>query len=205
MAEIRHPALRRAKFTIAVNEIKQLPEDTGMEVGFAGRSNAGKSSAVNLITGQKSLARTSKTPGRTQQIVYFNIDQQRDLVDLPGYGYAKVPPRVKAHWQKLMESYFQKRQSLKGLMLVMDIRHPMKEFDLMMLDWCENTQTPVHVLLTKADKISRGAAGAELQKIRKLLGEWEVDTEVQIFSSLKGTGLEVALEKLNEWLELEKA
>ena len=203
MTELRHPALRRAVFTIAANAISQLPADTGMEVGFAGRSNAGKSSAVNTITGQKSLARTSKTPGRTQQIIFFSLDEQRRLLDLPGYGFAKVPPAIKAHWQNLMEGYFRERSSLKGLVLVMDARHPLRDFDQMMLDWCENTQTPVHILLTKSDKLSRGAASAELQKVRKLVKEWNVEQEVQLFSALNNTGLEPVLAKLALWLDLE--
>lgn len=203
MTEIRHPAYRRASFTIAVNHLRQLPEDTGCEVGFAGRSNAGKSSAINAITGQRSLARTSKTPGRTQQIVFFELDESRRLVDLPGYGFAKVPLKIKAHWQSLMEGYFRRRKSLRGLVLVMDIRHPFKPFDEMMLDWCEDTETPVHVLLTKCDKLSRGAASAVRQQALKSLSQRNLDFEVQIFSALKNTGIETALATLDAWYEYE--
>ncbi|MDH5299784.1 MAG: ribosome biogenesis GTP-binding protein YihA/YsxC [Gammaproteobacteria bacterium] len=202
MAELRHPALRRAFFTMAANAISQLPADNGLEVGFAGRSNAGKSSAVNTITGQNSLARTSKTPGRTQQIIFFSLDEQRRLVDLPGYGFAKVPFEVKDHWRNLMEGYFRQRASLKGLVLVMDVRHAMRDYDQIMLDWCEATKTPVHVLLTKSDKLSRGAASNELQKVRKELQKWKVDHEVQLFSSLNAVGLEPVLAKLCTWLDL---
>ncbi len=204
MAEPRHPLYRQAHFTIAVNHLRQLPPDQGLEVGFAGRSNAGKSSAINVITGQKSLARTSKTPGRTQQIVFFTLDEQRRLVDLPGYGYAKVPAKIKRHWQGLMEGYFRNRRALRGLILVMDIRHPLKAFDEMMLDWCQATATPVHILLTKADKLSRGAAAAHLQQVKKALRERALDCSVQTFSALKRSGVEAALAKLDHWLELER-
>ncbi|MDH5217843.1 MAG: ribosome biogenesis GTP-binding protein YihA/YsxC [Gammaproteobacteria bacterium] len=202
--EINAPALlRQAHFTMAANEVKQLPPDGGIEVGFAGRSNAGKSSAINCITGIKSLARTSKTPGRTQQIIYFELDHTRRLVDLPGYGYAKVPVSVKKHWHALMESYFNKRQSLKGLVLVMDVRHPLKTFDMQMLEWCKSTGTPVQMLLTKADKLSRGAAAKQLQITRnQLKKDGLMLGDLQLFSSLKGTGKEEILAKLSEWLEL---
>ena len=197
-----NPAYRKAQFLLAVQNLEQLPEDMQYEVGFAGRSNAGKSSAINTITGIHSLARTSKTPGRTQQIVYFTLDSQRALVDLPGYGFANVPLKVKQHWQQLMEGYFQNRQALKGLVLVMDIRHPMREFDEQMLYWCHHTQTPAHVLLTKADKLSKGAASAVLHKIKKTLKEQEYNrVSVQTFSSLKRTGSETVTEAMDLWFE----
>lgn len=195
--------LRQAHFTIAVNAINQLPRDTGIEIGFAGRSNAGKSSAINTITGIKSLARTSKTPGRTQQLIYFTLDEQRHIVDLPGYGYAKVPEKIKFHWQRLMEGYFQKRKSLRGLVLVMDVRHPLKSFDVQMLNWCAATNTPVHILLTKADKLSRGAADKQLHAVRKELKKEQLLLgDIQLFSSLNGTGKEQVLEKLAQWYEV---
>ena len=195
--------LRQAHFTIAVNAIGQLPEDEGAEVGFAGRSNAGKSSAINMITGIKSLARTSKTPGRTQQIIYFDLDEQRRLVDLPGYGFAKVPEKIKKHWQGLMEGYFKRRRSLRGVVLVMDVRHPLKPFDLQMLAWCQATSTPVHVLLTKADKLSRGAADKQLHATRKELKQQGLLLgDIQLFSSLKGSGKEQVIDKLGEWLSV---
>ena len=195
-----NPAYRKASFLLAVQNLEQLP-DIQYEVGFAGRSNAGKSSAINTITGIHSLARTSKTPGRTQQIVYFTLDDEHAIVDLPGYGFAKVPDRVKRHWRNLMEDYFQTRKVLKGLVLVMDIRHPMREFDEQMLYWCQHTDTPVHILLTKADKLSKGAASSVLHKIKNTLKvEGFENVTLQTFSSLKRTGSETVMEKLDEWL-----
>jgi len=195
-----NPAYRKAKFLLAVQHLKQLPDNIQNEVGFAGRSNAGKSSAINTITGIHSLARTSKTPGRTQQIVYFTLDDEHSLVDLPGYGFAKVPIQVKKHWHTLMEGYFTNRQALKGLVLVMDIRHPMREFDEQMLEWCHHNHTPVHILLTKADKLSKGAASSVMLKIKKMLKDQEYDNfSVQTFSSLKRTGSETVMQKMDEW------
>jgi len=196
-----NPVYRRAKFLIAVQHAEQLPEDVVAEVGFAGRSNAGKSSSINTITGIHSLARTSKTPGRTQQIVYFSLDTEKALVDLPGYGFAKVPPSVKKHWHALMESYFTNREALKGLVLVMDIRHPMREFDEQMLDWCQHANVPAHILLTKSDKLSNGAAKNVMLKIKKMLKDQQLNNvSVQTFSSLKRTGAETVIEKMDEWL-----
>jgi len=200
--QLMNPAYRKAQFLLAVQHLKQLPENIPFEVGFAGRSNAGKSSAINTITGIHSLARTSKTPGRTQQIVYFTLDEQHALVDLPGYGFAKVPLKVKAHWHQLMEGYFKERLALKGLVLVMDIRHPMREFDEQMLYWCHHTHTPVHILLTKADKLSKGAGSSVLHKIKKSLLALEYnDVTLQTFSSLKRTGSESVMDKMDEWFE----
>ena len=196
-----NPVYRRAKFLLAVQNAEQLPEEVNCEVGFAGRSNAGKSSSINTITGIHSLARTSKTPGRTQQIVYFTLDDDRALVDLPGYGFAKVPPSVKKHWHALMEGYFTNRKELNGLILVMDIRHPMREFDEKMLNWCKHSETPAHILLTKADKLSSGAAKAVVLQVQKQLKELEYDNvTIQTFSSLKRTGAETVMEKMDEWL-----
>ena len=186
---------------MAVQNIEQLPEDITCEVGFAGRSNAGKSSSINTITGIHSLARTSKTPGRTQQIVYFTLDGEKAMVDLPGYGFAKVPPSVKKHWHALMEGYFTNRKPLKGLVLVMDIRHPMREFDEQMLNWCQHSKTPAHILLTKADKMSNGAAKSAMLQVKKLLKEMQFDNvSIQTFSSLKRTGAETVMAKMDEWL-----
>ncbi len=197
-----NPVYRRAKFLLAVQHIKQLPDDIICEVGFAGRSNAGKSRSSNTITGIHSLARTSKTPGRTQQIVYFTLDDEKALVDLPGYGFAKVPPSVKKHWHELMEGYFTNRKPLKGLILVMDIRHPLREFDEKMLAWCEHSNTPAHILLTKSDKLSNGAAKSAMLQVKKLLKEMEFnDVSVQTFSSLKRTGAETVMAKMDEWLQ----
>ena len=195
---------QKAQFLLGVQKLAQLPDDTGREVAFAGRSNSGKSSAINVITNQKSLARTSKTPGRTQQIIFFQLDEQRHLVDLPGYGYAKVPLSIKKHWQKTLDGYLQQRESLCGLILMMDIRHPLTEFDQQMLSWCEYRQMPVHILLTKADKMSRGQGGGVLQKVQsELRKHWEIDGSIQLFSALKRQGVEQAREALDGWLFVE--
>lgn len=206
-----NPLYRRAVFTLGAPTVAHLPPDSGYEVAFAGRSNAGKSSAINSITGQKALARVSKTPGRTQHINFFELDHQRRLVDLPGYGYAKVARDIKEHWQQVLAEYLNTRQSLQGLMIVMDIRHPLTPFDQDMLDACHHAQLPSHTLLTKADKLSKGAAGATLQQVRRSLTERYAETEpsagnetplptVQLFSALRGIGIEEAHAKLNEWL-----
>ena len=191
-----------ARFLISAAKLSQCPEDVGAEVAFAGRSNAGKSSAINSLTNQNSLARTSKTPGRTQLINFFdlNIEGLR-IVDLPGYGYAKVPIAMKEHWQKHLDDYLQRRQCLRGVVLVMDIRHPMKEFDEMMIKWCESTGVPLHILLTKADKIKRGPAQATLLKIKKETRERLADkVSVQVFSALKKDGVDQLRNRLASWL-----
>ncbi len=195
---------RLASFLTSANQLNQLPPDEGLEVAFAGRSNAGKSSALNTLTDQRSLARTSKTPGRTQLINFFIIDEQHRLVDLPGYGYAKVPEAIKRHWQQVLADYLRVRRCLRGLILLMDIRHPFKEFDRQMLDWCTHQQMPVHILLTKADKLKRGPAGNTLQQVRKTLKTDYPLATVQLFSSLDKQGVEQAREKLAEWLEIGK-
>ena len=194
---------RAAVFDISVAQLDKLPLDEGAEVAFAGRSNAGKSSAINRITGQKSLARTSKTPGRTQLINFFRLDEQRCLVDLPGYGYAKVAEAIKRRWQETMEQYLSTRQSLKGLVLLMDVRHPLKEVDQQLLNWCWEVGMPVHVLLTKADKLKRGAAQNALLQVQRELAEHSPEglTSVQLFSSTKGTGLDAVYRVLDSWLE----
>ena len=192
---------RVAKYVLSAHQLKQLPADRGIEVAIAGRSNAGKSSAINTFTDQKSLARTSKTPGRTQQIVIFELDENRRIADLPGYGYAKVPLKLKAHWQNVMASYFETRESLRGVVLVMDIRHPMRDFDQQMLNWCDMAQIPCHILLTKADKLKRGPAQSTLLKLRRDL---PAIASAQIFSSLKKTGLDELLDKLSEWYEYDR-
>lgn len=173
-----------------------------LEVAFAGRSNAGKSSALNTLCDQKSLARISKTPGRTQLINFFPLDEQRTLVDLPGYGYAKVPAKIRREWQQLMENYLGKREQLRGLVVIMDIRHPLKDYDTQMLEWCEHMQIPVHILLTKADKLKRGAASKQLLMVKKEIMESGFEVTVQMFSALKKTGLEDFQSVLSEWFEL---
>ena len=192
----------QAQFLISANALKQLPADEGAEVAFAGRSNAGKSSALNTLTAQKQLARTSKTPGRTQLINFFTISEHQRLVDLPGYGYAKVPEAVKRHWQQVLADYLRTRRCLRGLVLLMDIRHPLKEFDCQMLEWCSHQQMPVHILLTKADKLGRGAAGATLQQVRKSLGTLSPTTTVQLFSSHDKQGVEPLRQLLSAWLQV---
>ena len=190
---------RQAEFQLAAHNLHQLPADEGWEVAIAGRSNAGKSSALNVLTGQKSLARTSKTPGRTQQIVIFRVDDERRIADLPGYGYAKVPQDLKAHWQSVMQGYFETRRSLRGVVLVMDIRHPMKPFDAMMLEWCAASGLPCHVLMTKADKLKRGPAQAALLKLRRNLPE---GASAQVFSSKSREGLDAWLAVMLDWYGL---
>jgi len=192
---------RQASFLISAGNAKQFPIE-GYEVAFAGRSNAGKSSAINTLCDNKSLARTSKTPGRTRLVNFFEIDEGHRLVDLPGYGFAKVPVAMKNEWQKLMTQYLSEQQALNGLVVIMDIRHPLNDYDWQMLEWCDHFQLPAHVLLTKADKIKRGAQQNSLLKTRKLLKDANVDATVQTFSALKKTGLDELVAKLNGWLEL---
>ncbi len=195
------PSFAHVRFLLSVPDPRQAPPDTGFEVAFAGRSNAGKSSALNRITGRKSLARTSKTPGRTQHLVFFAVDGSRRLVDLPGYGFARVPEKVRRHWGEAMERYLTGRQSLRGLILLMDVRHPLTDFDTQMLTWCQHARMPVHVLLTKADKLRRGPATNTLQRVQRHLTEYH-DTSVQLFSALKGIGVEEARERICAWLEM---
>jgi GTP-binding protein len=195
---------RRAHYTISATKLSELPEDNGIEVAFAGRSNAGKSSAINTITGIKALARISKTPGRTQMINFFNLDEQRALVDLPGYGYAKVPEQMKLRWQQTLSQYLETRNSLRGLMVMMDIRHPLKEFDIQMLKWAEHAELPTHILLTKSDKLKHGAAMASLHKVSAELKKLNLMATVQLFSSLKHTGKDEAISKLDSWFLTEE-
>ncbi|WP_333680270.1 ribosome biogenesis GTP-binding protein YihA/YsxC [Dyella sp.] len=193
--------LQGAQFVLAAHRVQQLPPDEGAEVAFAGRSNAGKSSALNALTGQKGLARTSKTPGRTQQMVAFSLppvlrgetSQLLDtrLIDLPGYGYAKVPEALREHWRHEIDRYLHVRRSLRGVVLIVDIRHPMKEFDRMMMDFCIATLLPCHVLLTKADKLSRNQAAQALAALRKDIGA-NTPVTLQVFSAQDGTGVEEA-------------
>ncbi|MEE9336628.1 MAG: ribosome biogenesis GTP-binding protein YihA/YsxC [Methylococcaceae bacterium] len=192
----------QAKFMLSASKLSEAPEDQGKEVAFAGRSNAGKSSAINTLTRQNSLARISKTPGRTQLLNFFEIDETRKIVDLPGYGYAKVPLAVKKQWHQMMENYLHKRKALCGIILMMDIRHPLTDFDMQMIEWCEHTQLPLHILLTKADKLNYGAAKNTLFKVQKELSDIEVDVTLQLFSSLKKTGIADAHHMLDQWFGL---
>ena len=185
--------------------VDDAPPDEGFEVAFAGRSNAGKSSAINVITQQKALARVSKTPGRTQMLNFFRVDDQRRLVDLPGYGYAQVPEAIQKNWRQALEGYFSERRSLRGVFLVMDIRHPLTPFDYRMIEWCRHCELPLHIALTKADKLSRGAA---LQTRRTVEAELKAQPglhfSLQIFSALKRIGLEDAWAVLDRWLEMSR-
>ena len=191
---------RTTTFISSAAKVTQLTGDEGAEIAFAGRSNAGKSSAINAITDHRGLARTSRTPGRTQLINLFAVSEQQRLADLPGYGYAKVPEAMRQQWGQLLGDYFARRQSLRGLVLVMDVRHPLKDSDHQLLAWCEQRSMPVHLLLTKADKLSRGAANAQLQRVRQQLTAQPAMT-LQLFSALNRSGVEAARQQLWQWLE----
>nr|WP_275661030.1 ribosome biogenesis GTP-binding protein YihA/YsxC [Vibrio brasiliensis] len=186
-------------FITSAPDIRHLPEDEGIEVAFAGRSNAGKSSSLNRLTNQRSLAKTSKTPGRTQLINLFKVTDGCHIVDLPGYGFAQVPLEMKKKWQKSLGEYLQKRQCLKGLVVLMDIRHPMKDLDQQLIFWAVDSGIPVQVLLTKADKLKSGARKAQVLKIKKDAVGFGGDVSVAAFSSLKGIGVDVLRSKLDEW------
>ena len=186
-----------ANFLISAAKLAQCPPDKGVEIAFCGRSNAGKSSAINAISGKKSLARTSKTPGRTQLINFFALSDTVRLVDLPGYGYAKVPLAIKDHWHKYLDEYLRNRNCLKGLVLLVDIRHTIKEFDEMMIEWSQAANIPLHILLTKADKLKRGSQQNVLLALRKQLPNI---VTLQTFSATKKLGIDVLENKLNEWM-----
>jgi len=191
----------QAEFQTSAATLSACPEDSIAEVAFAGRSNAGKSSAINAITGHSRLARISKTPGRTQLINFFGLGDNKHLVDLPGYGFAKVPLKVKDKWQRELEKYLRKREALAGLILLSDIRHPLKEFDRMMIDWAVQSELPLHILLTKSDKLKRGPAKSTLLSVQQELKSMD-NISVQLFSSLKNTGIEDARAKLSQWLDV---
>jgi len=194
------PNYRGAKFLTSAAKLTQCPPDAGWEVAFAGRSNAGKSSAINSLTNNKKLAKTSRTPGRTQLINFFELSDSQRLVDLPGYGFAKAPLAVKREWTKQLENYLQNRQCLRGLVLLMDVRHPMQPFDRQMLDWALQASMPVHILLTKADKLSRGAAGSTLLQVRAELRLHADLVSAQLFSALKHDGHKELIAVLDAWL-----
>ncbi len=193
---------RQAQFLTSASRQNQLPTESVFEVAFAGRSNAGKSSAINTLCEQKALARTSKTPGRTQLINFFSLDEIRCLVDLPGYGYAKVPEKMRREWQALMESYLGQREQLRGLVVIMDIRHPLKDYDFQMLEWCSHMNTPVHVLLTKSDKLKKGAASKQLLMVKKSIKDAGFNATVQMFSALNKSGTDELRKILDLWFEL---
>lgn len=186
-------------FVTSAPDIRHLPSDSGIEVAFAGRSNAGKSSALNTLTNQKGLARTSKTPGRTQLINLFEVTEGVRLVDLPGYGYAEVPEEMKRKWQQALGEYLQKRNCLKGLVVLMDIRHPLKELDQQMIQWAVDVSLPVLILLTKADKLASGARKSQLNMVREAVLPFMGDIQVEYFSSLKKTGVDKLRNKLDYW------
>ena len=200
ISEGRNP-LQAAQFLLSTPDLQHAPPDAGREVAFAGRSNAGKSSALNVLCHQKSLARTSKTPGRTQQLVFFTLTADTRLVDLPGYGYAKVNAQTQRQWQALMEEFLGRREALQGIVLLMDIRHPLTDYDRQMLEWCQYHQMPVLVLLTKSDKLTRGAAQNTLLGVRRELANIPA-CDVQLFSATKRVGLDEARRIVCEWLEL---
>jgi GTP-binding protein len=193
--------LSKATFTLSAPDIRRLPADSGIEVAFAGRSNAGKSSALNTLTNQRSLARTSKTPGRTQLINIFEIAENKRLVDLPGYGFAKVPMEMKKKWQKALGEYLEKRECLKGLVILMDIRHPLKDLDMDLIQWAADGGLPVLALLTKSDKLSQGKVSSQVLDVKKKLASLNADIKVQAFSSLKRTGSEQADKVICDWFQ----
>ncbi|GLR76249.1 ribosome biogenesis GTP-binding protein YihA/YsxC [Aliivibrio sifiae] len=197
MSKIIH--YQKTHFITSAPDIRHLPEDEGIEVAFAGRSNAGKSSALNRLTNQRGLAKTSKTPGRTQLINLFKVDENCHIVDLPGYGFAQVPIEMKKKWQKSLGEYLQKRQCLKGLVVLMDIRHPLKDIDQQLVFWAVDQNIPVQILLTKADKLKSGARKAQVLKVREAAVDFGGEVVVDAFSSLKGIGVDILRAKLDTW------
>ncbi|MGL1891086.1 MAG: ribosome biogenesis GTP-binding protein YihA/YsxC [Spirochaetaceae bacterium] len=192
---------RQAKFVTAFSAKSKPPEDRFIEVAFAGRSNAGKSSSLNVLTDQKKLARTSSKPGRTQQINFFGLDDKRFLVDLPGYGYAAVSKTLKEEWQGLMEGFLRSRQSLKGVVIIMDIRHPLKESDIQMIEWCDERGLPMHLVLTKADKIKKNKINQSLFSVQKAIKDIKTEISCQVFSAETKLGLSELKVKLRGWME----
>lgn len=188
---------RKAQFAKSAHRLDQLLPDEGLEVAFAGRSNAGKSSVINVLTGQNRLAKISKTPGRTQLINFFPFHEKKRIVDLPGYGYAKVPDKLKMHWSHTLEGYFQQRESLAGVVLIVDIRRGLKEFDLLMLQFCSAADIPVHVLLNKSDKLAFNARSKSLKSAQQQLSDR--GQSAQLFSCLKKQGLEDLIATLDGW------
>lgn len=194
------PIFRNAQFEISIAKSAALPPPVGVEVAFAGRSNAGKSSAINTLAGHTRLAYVSKTPGCTQLINFFRLNCGAALVDLPGYGYAKVPENIRRQWVSLLENYLVQRENLIGLVLIMDSRHPLKPLDQQMIDWFAPSGRPIHVLLTKADKLSRNQAAAALAQVRRELAPLGEQITVQLFSSLAKQGVEEVERVVGGWL-----
>ena len=195
------PLFRNAVFVTSVAKLATLPASAGAEIAFAGRSNAGKSSAINTLVGHTRLAFVSKSPGRTRLINFFRLPGGAHLVDLPGYGYAAVPEAVRQQWQHLLEQYLKRRENLLGLVLIMDARHPLTPLDQQMLDWYAPAGRPIHVLLTKSDKLTRGPAKQTLAKARHDLAKWGDRVTVQLFSSLRKSGIEEAERTIGGWLD----
>jgi len=195
------PHYQKAYFLLSVADVKQLPPDHGIEVAMVGRSNAGKSSVLNRITQNKGLARVSKTPGRTQMVNIFVLDEHRRIADLPGYGYAKAPLSEKKKWQKTVDAYIADRQCLTGLILVMDIRHPFKEMDVQLLEYCDHRGLRVHLLLNKADKLSKNQVVKTLQEVKASLTRYRNSVTFQVFSALKGTGVKELHLLLDQWYD----
>ncbi len=192
--------LRQASFRLSARNATHLPPDQGAEVAFAGRSNAGKSSALNTITGRKGLARVSKAPGRTRLINFFSIDAQHSLVDLPGYGYARVARSVRAEWDEMVGNYLHERRSLRGVVLIMDSRHPLTDYDEALLEFCAENALPVHVLLSKCDKLNRNDRVATLRTVRARLAKLGAGASAQLFSALSGEGVGEAQATVADWL-----
>ena len=192
----------KTSFLMSAPSVKQSPIDEGKEVAFAGRSNAGKSSVINTLTDNKKLARTSKTPGRTQLLNFFSLSEDRRLVDLPGYGFAKVPIVVKRNWNRNLAGYLQERQSLVGVVILMDIRHPLQKYDWQLIRWASESKMPVHLLLTKSDKLKRGAINNVLLSVEEELAKEKLSASftIQAFSSFKRFGLDELKQKLTIWL-----
>ena len=194
--------LAHTAFYTSASSAESLPPDVGSEIAFAGRSNAGKSSAINRLCQQKGLARTSKTPGRTQLINFFTVYDSNKLADLPGYGYAKASQSKQKQWLELLEHYFTHRKALKGTIIVMDIRHPFQESDQRMIDWCVHYQCPVHILLNKSDKLSRNQAQKQLLSAKNTLAKRSrTPISVQLFSALSGIGVDDAVKVIQMWFE----
>ena len=191
---------QHVRFLKSASTVRDFPEDAGAEVAFCGRSNAGKSSAINAICQQNSLARTSKTPGRTRLINFFKLGSDARLVDLPGYGYAKAPAKVQQQWQNLMQSYLVHRHALCGLILLMDIRHPLTEIDWTMIQWSEHYRLPLYILLTKADKVNRNAMMKSHTRVASDLERHGFDAGTQIFSATRRTGISQAQKKISAWI-----
>ena len=198
------PLFQQAVFLTTVANLRDLPQDSVREVAFAGRSNAGKSSAINTLAGRVRLAYVSKTPGRTQHLNYFTLADGKYFVDLPGYGYAKAPEAIRSQWEGLIGPYLSKREQLAGLVVIMDIRRPMTDLDLRLIDWFRPTGRPIHILLSKADKLSRQEQTKALQSVRAEIATWGDAGlySVQLFSSLKKTGVEEAEAVLANWLDI---